>query len=482
MVCLVTATCLLGAGTAWFLLWPAYQNSQSRMYSSTLGYSRLMRTLEMAFPVVTEEVAERKFETVFHGEGTLAAQPFYVPVVPMARVTRVHVEAGDFVRKGQLMAELDPTMASLKLAAAELAVSTASAEKERVKVGSAYILAQERPEKDQIRLGTAEEMEKRSDEKLRTYRELFERGIISKTRLLDAEREHLEIVNRLKLAKFDAHMSREGVPHSLEIAENAISEAERALQHRREELAEYRIVAPADGIIERVLIREGEYNQDSGKPGFVLMSELWFEAHLDQRALPVVEEGIAADIFLEAFPGRKIQGKVERIVPVVTFNQGGPEINRPLRPRGTGSPEWPATFAVRVSLEDEKAGELLAPGMTGFARIAVVRRAPGVARSAVRSVSAGRGLVQVLEEDGTHRVVAVGVGEVEGDAVELLSGVEPGMTVLVDGHTVLRPEDKVRVVVHRPANRALVYTVSFDEEEEFAAAGEAAAQDHAEEG
>ena len=58
-----------------------------------------------------------------------------------------------------------------------------------------------------------------------------------------------------------------------------------------------------------------------------------------------------ATVNLEAYAGREFRATVERVIPIVTFNAGGPETKTPVRPLGTGTPEWPATFTVRLHLE-----------------------------------------------------------------------------------------------------------------------------------
>src|SRR6266478_8656506 len=120
---------------------------------------------------------------------------------------------------------------------------------------------------------------------------------------------------------------------------------------------------------------------------------------MDQRAVADLREGMEATVNLESYPGRSLSAKVERIIPIVTFNAGGPETKTPVRPLGTGSPEWPATFRVRIRLQ--AAGIRLAPGMTGFARLIVHHRnAVAVPRAAVSSLSAGKGVVHTVDDSG----------------------------------------------------------------------------------
>ncbi len=444
---------LAGIALTATVLIPAYLDPKNRMYGSSLGYARVMRALGKPFPVHTAEAAPATFASRDMGEGTVASESLYVPVVPMAEILEVLVEEGDPVEAGQVLARLDPSKAEIKVESARLAISTAQSESQRVEIGSAYVLAQERPEKDRITLEAAGSVAASAEERLATYEQLFEKGIIARTKLLAARDEATAAREQLELAQFNAAMSERGVPHSKRIARNAVADAEQALAHRLRELEDFTVRAPAAGVVERVLVRAGEYNQDSGKPGFILACGGWFEAHLDQSALRRVEVGDAAEVFLEAYPGHRFAARVEKVIPIVTYDRGGAEIGRPVAPRGTGAPEWPATFRVRLGIEAPGAMPP-APGMTGFARIVSERTSLGVPLGAVSSISAGKGVVHTVDAAGGRSIAIVTVGEVDDRRVEILAGIGPGQHVITEGATVLEPDDPIEVVAHTPAPAA----------------------------
>lgn len=445
---LITLFCLgiAGALLAVFVLWPAYQNPGSKMYDSGLGYASLMRKLGKPFPVVTAEVRERTFTRAMLAEGVCTAEPFLVPIVPMAKVTEVHVKEGDWVKAGQPLLELDNTKAQIKLESAKLALNTSRAELERVLVGSAYVLAQERPDREKINVEAARQRAVQATEKVTRFREAAQKGLIARTTLLEAEGEFTNAIQERELSQLFLKMSEKGVKESQTIAENAVKDAEEAVKHREEEMKDYVTKAPVDGIIERVLMRPGEYNQDAGKPGFVIASGLWFEGYFDQSDFAWVKEELPGKAFLESYPGHEIPVWVSRIVPVISFNEGGPEINRPLRPRGTGAPEWAATFAAQLSFGELSSDISLAPGMTGFARIESSRESLAVPRQALLSISAGKAIVQLINEDGERESREVSVGLIDDEAAEILSGLEPGDRVISEGHWGLKTEDKIEII------------------------------------
>ncbi len=138
------------------IVMPGYTSPMSRLYTSKFGYGSVLRKLHRPFPVTATRPVRRVLGRISVGEGLVRSEPIVVAIVPMGIIKRLYVRTGDQVEKGQLLAEVDSTKAEIKVGAARAALETAKAELERVRIGSAYVLANERPERDKIRLDTAE--------------------------------------------------------------------------------------------------------------------------------------------------------------------------------------------------------------------------------------------------------------------------------------------------------------------------------------
>jgi multidrug efflux pump subunit AcrA (membrane-fusion protein) len=371
----------------------------------------------------------------------MRSEPVQVPVIAMSRILRVFVDAGDRVHEGQVLVELDPSRLKIKINAAKAQVATAQAELERTRIGSAYILEKERPERDIIRLQSATSEAGIRQELNTLYSQLSLEGLISKEDALLKRIENNKAIGRLEEARLALNTAEEGRRQSLAIAEAALRDAELSLEYRENELRDYTVVAPADGIIERRLVHSGEYNQDPGKPGFLMMSGLWFEAYLDQTAIGKFSVGQQAVVHLEAFAGEEFGGKVTHIQPMVSYSLGGPETNRPIRPLGTGAPEWPATFSIRIQLEPNPR---LVPGLTGFARITIESHGSAVPRGAVQAVSGNKAIVFVVNEDH-FTPTSVTTGESSNGWTQIVEGLDDDAEVILDGHQVLEPGDRIQV-------------------------------------
>ncbi len=424
---------------------PAYMSPKSRMYTSSLGYGAMKRNLNLPFDVKSAEVKRKRVIIPYLGEGIVSGEPIRVPLIPLATITKVHVKEGDQVKKGELLLELEDTKARRNLAAAELALATVEAELKRVEGGSAFVLIAERPEQDKIELEAAKKELIVINDKLASLQDLIDKGIAPAFRIADMRKEKAAATARVESAELSIKRAESGVSQSLLIAQNAVEDARQNVEYRKVELEGHKIYAPRDGLISAVLVREGEFNQDLGKPAFLLTAGLWFEGFFDQAVLSRVKPGMKGSIFLEAFPGREFPATVAQIIPQVTFATGGPEINRPMRPRGTGAPEWAATFSVRFSLDNPGEATL---GMTGNVKLIVDTEATVIHRNALLSIAAGRAIViQEDEIDGQWLRIPIETGYIGHKWAEVKNGLKPGTFVLADGHRILREGDQIRSTV-----------------------------------
>lgn len=444
---LTFTTFVISALIITFIVTPGYLNPSNRTYTSRLGYPALLRMRNEPFPVTTASVEERSMTGRFLGEGIISAEPIQVPIIHPGRIARVHVKEGDRVKKGQLLAELDTRLADIQIELTKAAIETAQVTLERTKIGSPAVMPKERPDLDEVHLSVAQQEEAIARELVTLYEGLMNKGAMSMEVVLRAKDTLAKAAGDVQSAKLDLKMSRPGRPLSIRAAELEVMAEKLNLERLMEEFKDYKIFAVNDGIVDQVLIHEGEYKQGSGTPAFTLAVGNWFTAYLDQTTIGRFNEGTPVYVRLEAFPGRIFSGRVEKIKPIVTYDQGGPEASRPIRPLGTGSPEWPATFRVKVALDGD--AHDVVPGLTGFAEVRVDRHGVAVPNSSLTSVSAGKGIAFVVDGDG-FRPQEVTTGMESDGWTEILSGLKPGTEIIAEGHEILQPGD--RIAVSTPAD------------------------------
>ncbi len=437
---LVAGTIVVSYVVLRYIAWPGYVDPQSRMYTSRLGYAALLRHQGLPFPVTTTTPQYRWLTQRFTGEGFIRARPTLVPIVPMARIVRVHVDVGDRVQQGDLLIEMDKTLARLRLDAAKVAFEIAKAELERTRIGTVYVLGQERPEQNAIDANSARQQAAIKNELDVRAEDLFRKKLISKEQMLQRKLDNVKISAEVEKTEVALKNSQLGRKQSIRIAEAELRAAYLAYKQRETELSEYEIRAPADGLIERRLVNDGEYNQDPGRPAFLLAVGQWFEAYFDQTVTGKVSVGDVGTVQLEAFAGHTLNATVSLVKPVIAFSSSGPEVTRPIRPSGTGAPEWPSSFPVRFQLAPTNLP--VAIGLSGFARVEKQRNALCVPTSAVLSQAAGSGQVYVLVDD-TFEIRTVTLGDTADGWTEIRAGLELVDEVITEGHHALIEGDCV---------------------------------------
>ena len=150
------------------------------------------------------------------------------------------------------------------------------------------------------------------------------------------------------------------------------------------------------------------------------LTRLWLTVHASERDAIRVRSGAAARIVFAALPGRSISGTVALI---------GSQVETSSR-----------TIPIRVEVENPEG--TLRPGMSATAWIPLGNAGEtivAVPAAALQHTRAGWS-VFLPREDGAFEVRAVGRGRDLGGEVEVLSGLEPGELVVVEGAFLLKAE------------------------------------------
>ena len=196
------------------------------------------------------------------------------------------------------------------------------------------------------------------DYDLQTERQSQEREIERARLQLDQAKRNYDRAQQLFREKLISQELFEDTKTQFDLAKNALDRSEKTLDIVKDKLRKTRIVAPFDCT---VLTRPVSVGQAvSGSGGFssgteVLtianLNEMVINAHINQADVSRLKSGQDVSAQVEAVPGLKIVGTVERIAPQATFKNNI---------KG---------FAVRILLKD--ADRRIRPGMTANIEIPV---------------------------------------------------------------------------------------------------------------
>lgn len=196
------------------------------------------------------------------------------------------------------------------------------------------------------------------------------------------------------------------------------------LAKARESAGDYSVAAPWDGVVSKVLVKDGDFVAPRAP-----LVEMYDPASLVIRlAVPEAQatevfKGTPATVQLDAYPGKTFEGKISLVYP---------DLDTRMRTR---------TAEVKLA-----APVALIPGM--FARLKLTLQAAGeavvVPGEAVLVLPQG-GKVAFVLKDGKAQRRVVQTGLEAGGRVQIVSGIQPGETVITAGNEKLKDGMAVKV-------------------------------------
>jgi membrane fusion protein (multidrug efflux system) len=238
----------------------------------------------------------------------------------------VSVQEGDHVKKDQLLFALDKGLLEASVARAKADVMSAG---EAVDVaGAQYSKAVHGPLADEIKIAQTAVSKAQSELRLeeanwKRISALYEEKLVStadrdkvNTALEMARHKYDDALERLEFLKKgtrseDLKASKE----SMEVRKAELESA-RARQAQSEiNLGYSDVLSPFAGIIVRRWKDPGDTIQ-AGTPVFSILdpASLYIKANIEEKDLYKVHEGDRVDIRIDAFPGAKLKGRVEKIL------------------------------------------------------------------------------------------------------------------------------------------------------------------------
>ena len=182
--------------------------------------------------------------------------------------------------------------------------------------------------------------------------------------------------------------------------------------------------SPITGIMNYLYVEEGEY-ADVGKPlaEIVNIDKIKINVRVPELDVRFVNLGQQTPLKIDAFPDRTFMGTID----FVSFKAD------------------PATktFLVRSVIDNPYYD--IRPGMIG--RVAFVRRVipDAIAAPIFTLIDKGGERIVFVEKDGVAESRTISIGVIEGDRVQITSGLNPGDHLIVKGHTEV--EDGMKVIV-----------------------------------
>ncbi|MEO8483590.1 MAG: efflux RND transporter periplasmic adaptor subunit [Acidobacteriota bacterium] len=308
-----------------------------------------------------------------------------VDVVPRTagRIESVLVKLGDRVTKGQTVVKIEDR-------AIREQVNQVQA---NIDVNDATVVSRENDAK----------VAQNSLDRARTS---FERGLLSKQGLEDAESRYNSAVSQVTVAKAQL------VSTKARLDELSVT------------LSDTTVLSPVDGFVGKRNLDQGAFaGANTPVISVVDIGVVRLVANLVEKDFRRIDRGGQALVEVDAFPGEQFTGQVSRVSPVFD----------------------PATRTAAMEIEVPNPGFRLKPGMYARVKLITGRNANAltVPRAAVVDIDAKRG-VFVLDKD-VVKFTEIESGMSDGERVEILKGLSDGARVVTTGALAIRDGDRVQV-------------------------------------
>jgi HlyD family secretion protein len=259
-------------------------------------------------------------------------------------VTKLSVEEGDIVKKGQFLLQIDPELLE---SAVELSQAGLEAGRETVRMA-------------RVAVETARANLNLAEQNLARLTRLHQEDLISRDVLDKAEAEVK--VRRSELEARETEVRAQEQRREQEVA---------SLRSARHQLSKVTLDSPMDGLVSRLNIEEGEtvLVGTMNNPGTVLltvadMSVVQAELEVDETDIIDVALGQPARVTIDAFPDREFTGRVTKI--------GSSSLEAQVQQQRQAT-----VFEVEVTLDTEVPGAR--PGFSCTADITTATRVDAVA-------------------------------------------------------------------------------------------------------
>jgi len=390
----------------------------------------------------------------------------------MGKITHLYVKEGDRVKKGQVVAQLENVQP-----AADVAATRASLDASRMDTAAAD--ANYKAAQADLERAKADFDQKKLD--WERSQELYKQQLIPKSEY-DTSKANFG-VSQAGLLQAQTRVTQ--AKAQMDSAQGKIAQNQANLQRVRDVLSKTEYIAPYDGVVTNVPVREGEtvVMGIQNSPGSTLMtiadlSVITAEVMVDETDVINIKLGQPADVTIDAIPNKVFKGKVTEIGDNAILRSSGVSTSQST----TGSQEA-KDFKVVITLDDPPNN--LRPGLSTTAKImtaqksdaiavpiqALVERKPSELQASTRSgalpppannaASSKETPVQgvfVLTGQGDKRTAEfrkIDTGIYGNTDVEVTNGLKEGDQIITGSYRVLRTlKNGTRVKIEKPDKKA----------------------------
>jgi HlyD family secretion protein len=313
-------------------------------------------------PVLTGKVVRQDLATVVSGTGQIKPKTYVnVGATAFGRIVDLAVKEGDHVTKGQVLARVENVQPEANVAAQQAMIASS-------KTDVASYVAAEETAKANVEHAKADLEQKRLD--WDRAQGLYKDGILAKQDY-DAKKAAYDLA-LATLAQSNAALVQSRA--QTESARAKVTNNQATLRYNMDALDKTVSVAPFDGIVTNLPVRQGEtvvvgLQNAEGSTLMTLadMSVITAEVKVDETDIVNIQIGQPADITIDALPGRVFKGHVTLVGDQAILRSTGIATSQ-----STTGTEEAKDFKVVVTLDTPD--PILRPGLSTTAKITTAHK------------------------------------------------------------------------------------------------------------
>jgi multidrug efflux pump subunit AcrA (membrane-fusion protein) len=305
-------------------------------------------------------------------------------------ITKINVNIGDMVRKGQLLATIDPSTLQAQLSQAQAQASQASASAQGAVVGYPV-----QTQTNSAAVQTAKASLQNAQLVYNQNKQLYKQGYVSETQLQQSQANYVQAQQTYDNAVVG--LRNNAVSYQNVKAQQASAQAASAQAHvLSTQLSQTYLYSPYDAVVANRLLDPGAYASPSQPVLQVArIDRVWINVNVPDEYLSYVHSGNTVTFTSSSLPGRRFTGPIETVNAVPTSG----------------------TLSYLARLELQNPGYALRGGMLVTVRVTKQKAANAIVvpRGAVAQAPAGGSVVYIVS-NGKAQAVPVRVG-VETDTL-----------------------------------------------------------------
>lgn len=337
-------------------------------------------------------------------------------------VEKLHYGIGQSFEKRDLLAEISTKELKLQIGRAESNVvylqKEHAVEKQIVEKNLDIQIAQNS-------LSLAERTYELSQKTLDRQKQLFEKALLSQSQMERAENQHTQKRIQFEQAKIAFEKQSLHRTSKLDGLKNQLDLAVNALKSAQDQYKKSRIFTPFKGMVLQQTVEEGEF-LSAGTQLYEIadLSRVLVKLSVGEKSVQYLKIGQAVNLSVDAIKGKSFKSKIWKV--------------------GTEARSQGRSFDVELILNNSN--QKFRPGMTARAKMPSLSQANQILLPLYSVLENDKGRYIFVVKGDTAKQRFIKTGEVVGEQVQVISGVEVGAKVVVRGHTFLGDNEPIQVI------------------------------------